>query len=269
MAENDDKGNKKPRLLEEQVTEIKRLRRLGVSQTEIGKKVGCHRQTVRLHLQEKSADTVAEGARRDVLADALRRHFQQLADFAGSNLRTRLDASLDVYPRRKHRKSRGAGPIIVSGMMALPYGLGATHMCEEWMRMYLLSAKDTQLLRSLRDHTKESPFWTYWDQWRKKVADYDALKELLQRRKGTKALGALYRLLERMYSDSLEADLHMRPPPDLSQLDNVVEKLRDDLLNVLRIPKHTLESENATLREQIQALQHTITLLSTMLRGGI
>ncbi len=181
MTSKDNQADKRPRLTEEQIADIKRFHRQGVSQTEIAKKVRCHRQTVRLHLKEKGVDSAAEYARREVLADALRRHFQQLKDFAGTSFRTRLDASVAEPPRRKPRRSRDPVPIAVSGIMALPYGLGATYMGEEWMRMYMPSAKDAQLLRSLRDHTKDSPLWTHWDQWRKKVADYEtSTLELLE-----------------------------------------------------------------------------------------
>jgi hypothetical protein len=181
MTSKDSQTGKRPRLTEEQIAKIKRLHKQGVSQTEIARQLKCHRQTVRLHLVEKKVDTIAERARSEVLADALRQHFQQLKDFAGSSFKMRLDASVAESPRRKPRRSRDTAPIVVSGMMALPSEWSATYMAEEWMRMYMPSSKEAQLLNSLRDHTKDFTLWAYWDQWRKKVANYEiSASELLQ-----------------------------------------------------------------------------------------
>jgi len=39
--------------------------------------------------------------------------------------------------------------------------------------MYAPSPRESHLLASLREHTKESPVWVQWDSWRKIVSDYE------------------------------------------------------------------------------------------------
>lgn len=164
---------RRPRLNEDQIAEIKRLYRKGVSQTEIARRMKRHRQTIRFHLKERQTDAVAESARKDVLAEGLRRHFLQLSSFTANNFRTRLHASTDKYTQRKSTRSHQHDTIIISGTLALPSGLGAIQISEEWLRMYSPSTKDIQLLKALREHTKDSPLWTYWDDWWKRVAKYE------------------------------------------------------------------------------------------------
>lgn len=173
MATTERYSAKKARITDEQLTEMKRLSREGKSISAIARAIGCHRQTVRMHLREKHGDIVADEVRRQVLTQELRNHFQQLVKFAQVDLKLRLDASLPEHERPKLGEARAHGPIFIGGMLGLPYPGGTMYMSKEWMRMYRPSPRESHLLQSLREHAKESSVWVHWDSWRRKVADYE------------------------------------------------------------------------------------------------
>ena len=53
------------RITEEQVHEMMRLQRQGQSIQSIARAMGCHRQTVRMHLKEKEGDILRRGQKAD------------------------------------------------------------------------------------------------------------------------------------------------------------------------------------------------------------
>lgn len=173
MTTGDDHSRKKTRITQEQLTEMKRLSREGISISAIAREIGCHRQTVRMHLREKHGDIVADEVRKQVLIEELRNHFQQLARFAQVNLRLRLDASPPEHKKLKPGEPQVQASIFLGGILGLPYWSGATYMSQEWARMYQPSPRESHLLQSLREHTKDSHLWVHWDSWRKKVTNYE------------------------------------------------------------------------------------------------
>lgn len=170
MARN-KKTLKRPRITGEQVQEMIRMRRQGESIKVIAQAIGCHRQTVRTYLKEKHGDILAEEARKEVLKGELLGHFQELVSFAQVGLKCRLDAS-PLKQERKVLTVRQTGPIYLEGLLGFPSIGPCTYMYNEWARMYRPSAKDDYLMKSLREHTKESMVWKYWDEWWRKLADY-------------------------------------------------------------------------------------------------
>ena len=168
---------KRPRVTEEQVHEMMRMRRQGESIKAIAQAIGCHRQTVRTRLKEKHGDILADEARKEVLKGELLGHFQELINFAQVGLKSRLDASAEPRPKqgkRIPREVRQPGPIFLEGVLGLPCLGSSTFMSNEWVRMYNPSPKDDYLMQSLMEHTKDLPAWTYWENWRKQVAGYEA-----------------------------------------------------------------------------------------------
>ena len=169
---------KKARLTDEQVTEMMRLKREGKSISAIARAIGCHRQTVRMHLREKHDDIVAEEARKQVLIEELRGHFQELANFV-QLLKVHLDASPSEGGYRSYPTTglfaRPLGSISSTGRLGLPGPGSAKHLVHEWGRMYNLLPRDKHLIQALREHTKDSVLWVHWDSWRKEVADYETL----------------------------------------------------------------------------------------------
>ena len=173
---------KKARLTDEQITEIMRLKREGKPISAIARIIGCHRQTVRMHLREKHGDIVAEEARKQILIEELRGHFQELAKFAPT-LRFHLDASPSEGSEGGYPSTglffRLPVPISSAGRLGLPGPGSANHTVSEWGRMYNLLPKDKHLIQALREHTKDSDLWVHWDSWRKEVADYETLSRQL------------------------------------------------------------------------------------------
>jgi transposase-like protein len=172
MVKKEPTTQKRERVTKEQLSEIVKLRRQGYAISAIARSLGYHRQTISAHLKEKHEDIVAEEARKQVLAKALTSHFEQLARFAQVELKMMLDASKQEYPK-KRRELRPIGPISTDGIMGLPYKGRPSYMTEEWARMYAPQPRESHLLASLREHTKESPVWVQWDSWRKIVGDYE------------------------------------------------------------------------------------------------
>lgn len=170
---------KKARLTDEQVTEIMRLKREGKSISAIARVIGCHRQTVRMHLREKHGDIVAEEVRKQVLIEGLRDHFQELVNFAAVSLKRRFDASPSELPGLTGLRVAMPGPISTAGMLGLP-GLGSSaYAVHEWTRMHNPQPKDSHLAQALREHLRASELWVQWDSWRREVAGYEAASRAL------------------------------------------------------------------------------------------
>ena len=174
MTTRETGPKKKPRLTEEQVTEMMRLKREGKSISAIARIIGCHRQTVRMHLKEKHGDIVAEEARKQVLIEELRGHFEELANFASVGFKWHLKASRSEVPGLIGFEVATSGPISVAGVLGLPGPGSSKYASYEWARMYYLPSKDRHLMQALREHTRDSDVWVHWDSWRKEVADYEA-----------------------------------------------------------------------------------------------
>ena len=173
----------KPRIGNEQISEMVRLRRQGKSISAIAQATGCHRQTVRLYLKERQADVLADEARKQVLIEALRGHFQELAKLATASLKMRLDASPSEGSESGYPTTglfvglfvRFPVPISSAGRLGLPGPGSANYTVSEWGRMYELPERDKNLIQALWEHTKDSDLWVHWDSWRKEVADYETL----------------------------------------------------------------------------------------------
>jgi len=181
MTTRETGPKKKPRLTEEQVTEIMRLKREGKSISDIARVIGCHRQTVRMHLREKHGDIVAEEARKQVFIEELRGHFQELVNFASVGFKWRLKASRSEIPGLTGLEVATSGPISVAGVLGLSGPGSSKYASYEWARMYYPPSRVSHLMEALREHTKDSDLWVHWDRWRREVADYEAAsRHLLQ-----------------------------------------------------------------------------------------
>jgi len=171
-----ERGKRPPKrkpITEEQVHEMMRMRRQGRSIKAIAQAMGCHRQTVRMHLKERHADILADEARKQVLIDELRNHFRELAGFATVELKSHLRASRTELPGSGPEMLMPGRPISMEGTLGLPGPGSSNHAAEEWARMYELPSKEQHLMQALREHTKDSPLWSHWDGWRREVADYE------------------------------------------------------------------------------------------------
>lgn len=155
------------RITEEQVREMMRLRRQGESIKGIAQAIGCHRQTVRLHLKEKRGDMLRDEARKEILMEAIRNHFKELADFAGKRMKRRFEES---YPEKASTLQRK----YLGGLFGLP-GIGSSsYMVGEWERMHELSSRERHLIQALKEHMSDSPLWPYWTEWQREISQYAA-----------------------------------------------------------------------------------------------
>ncbi|GAJ01120.1 unnamed protein product, partial [marine sediment metagenome] len=60
----------------------------------------------------------------------------------------------------------------VFGLPSAGWGLAVV---SEWERMYKWSERECHLLEGLREHTRDSLFWDYWDEWEGKVTGYEGV----------------------------------------------------------------------------------------------
>ena len=164
-------AKKRPRVRDEQVGEMLRLKREGKTAAAIAKILGIHRQTVGRYLKRRRNDILADEARKQVLIEELRGHFEELAKGVPVSLKWRLDASPSGSAR--YNILRLPGPIALSGRLGLPGRGPAFDTISEWVRMYNPLPNVNHLTQALREHTKGSDLWFYWDSWREEVADYE------------------------------------------------------------------------------------------------
>ena len=172
-------GKPRPRITDQQISDMMRLRRQGKSISAIARAIKCNRQTVRVYLQERQADVLVDEVRKQILIDELRGHFLELATLATATLKARVDASPSEGSESAYPTTglfvRFFVPVSLAGRLGLPGPGAANYTISEWGRMYELPERDKHLIQALREHTKDSDLWVHWDSWRKEVADYETL----------------------------------------------------------------------------------------------
>ncbi len=153
------------RITEEQVHEMMRLQRQGQSIQSIARAMGCHRQTVRMHLKEKEGDILRDEARKQMMIEAIREHFKELADFAGKDLRQKFEASPAEGSTVRSRR-------FFPGILGVPGNGSALYMASEWERIYDPTSRERHLTGALREHCGDSPFWEHWVRWQNEIGLY-------------------------------------------------------------------------------------------------
>ena len=194
---------RRPRISEEQISEMIRLHRQGKSISAIAQTTGCHRQTVRAYLRERQADILADEVRKQVLVEELRNHFGELREFASFRWRRRLDASPSEVPGLTGLRVPMPGPISPAGVFGLPGKGSSRYVALEWGRMYALQPKDNHLIQALKEHAKDSDLWAYWDSWRREVEDYGTASPRLYRWLVDKTEAERWQKIDPEYMDSL------------------------------------------------------------------
>lgn len=160
------KARKRSRITREMEQEMIRLRGQRKSITDIAESLGIHRQTVRTHLKERKDVILADEAKKQVLVEALREHFKDLSDVLEKGVKKRLAPSI-----QRDYEMNVIG-ISTREILAAPIGKWVPALAGEWKRMYEWSSREAHLLNALREHTRDSSLWYWWDKWQKEVKPY-------------------------------------------------------------------------------------------------
>lgn len=162
----------RPRITDEQITDMIRLRRQGKSISAIARATGCNRQTVRVYLKERQADVLADEVRKEVLTDELRKHLDDLTQFADS---------LVDYPTnfRSPFEERDAAAVVQPLFRKeFPKELDPQRVKRKQRQA---EAQNKMLFESLRQHTGEKGWWQALEEWKEA---WDTCKGALEELKG-------------------------------------------------------------------------------------
>lgn len=167
---------RKPRVTEEEKQEWRRLHQNGISVGNIAQQYRRDRHTVGKYVGEQ--DLVAQDVRRVLLAEALRRHFKEVQDFA-------IALKFQFQPSRLREKMAGlevhqSAMTAPGGLLGLPAEGPPAFVVTEWDRMYLPPARSGYLLQALQAHCGKSPFWNFQRRWRKEVEPYETASRKLR-----------------------------------------------------------------------------------------
>ena len=146
----------KPRISEERINEMIRLRHQGKSISAIAQATGCHRQTVRVYLRERQSDILAAEVRKQVLTDELRKHLDDVTQFAGS---------LVDYPTnfRSPFEERDAVAVVQPLFRKdFPKELDPQRAKKKQRQV---EAQNKMLFESLQQHTGERGWWQAFKEW--------------------------------------------------------------------------------------------------------
>jgi len=145
----------RPRITNEQIREMVRLRRQGKSISAIARATGCNRQTVRVYLKERQADVLADEARKQLLTNEQQKHLDDLTQFAAS-LVSRL--TVPDSPTEDRDVAKVLDPLLPKD---LPQGLSRKARREQRQT----DRQNNMLLRCLREHTGEKGWWQAFEEW--------------------------------------------------------------------------------------------------------
>lgn len=162
-------GKPRPRITDQQIREMVRLRRQGKSISAIARATGCNRQTVRVYLKERQADVLADEARKQLLTNEQQKHLDDLTQFAAF-LVSRL--TVPDSPTEDRDVTKVLYPLLPED---LPQGLSRKARREQRRT----DRQNNMLLRSLREHTGEKGWWQAFEEWQRAWATcIEGLKEV-------------------------------------------------------------------------------------------
>jgi len=162
----------RPRITDQQISNMMRLRRQGKSISAIARTLECNRQTVRVYLKERQADVLVDEVRKQLLTDAQQKHHDDIVRFA-----TSLAGLLTVpdSPAEERDVVAVLDPLLPK---ALPQGIdSASQKTRREQRQK--DRQNNMLLTSLREHTGEKGWWQTFKEWQEAWSTCrDALLEL-------------------------------------------------------------------------------------------
>jgi len=169
------------RVTEDQVRRMVELDRQGKSISAIARAVGCHRQTVKAYLAGRRGDILAAEVKKQLLTDELQKHLNDVTQFA---------TSFKGYVTRPNslREDRDAATVFKPLLgNDLPQGLDSDSQ-KARREQRQIERRNSMLLTSLREHTREQGWWRAYEEWREVWNTcQDAFREL--RRKAHEEVG--------------------------------------------------------------------------------
>ncbi|MBA7679283.1 hypothetical protein ES703_87572 [subsurface metagenome] len=165
-------GKPRPRITDQQISDMLRLRRQGKSISAIARALKCNRQTVRVYLKERQADILAAEVKKQLLTDEQQKHLDDIIQFTLSlvgllTVPDSLTEDRDV--------TEILDPLLPK---EFPKGLdSASRKARREQRQK--DRRNKMLLKSLREHTRKKGWWQAFEEWREAWNTCrDALREL-------------------------------------------------------------------------------------------
>lgn len=164
--------SKGSRVTDDQVRRMVELDRQGQSISAITRAVGCHRQTVKAYLAGRRGDILANEVRKQLLADELQRHLNEVTEFAVS-FKSRV---IRPDSLREDRDAAAVFKLLLGN--DLPQGLDSdSQQARRGQRQ--LDRQNRMLLMSLREHTRDQGWWRAYEEWQEAWNTcQDAFREL-------------------------------------------------------------------------------------------
>jgi len=134
--------HKGSRVTDDQARRMVELDRQGESISAISRAVGCHRQTVKAYLTGRRGDILADDVRKQLLTEELRRHLDDLAQFA--------DSLVDYLRVPTSPKDEGDAEVVLTPL---------------WGKDWRAIRRNKLLFESLREHTGEKGWWMVFKEW--------------------------------------------------------------------------------------------------------
>ena len=167
--------HKGSRVTDDQVRRMVELHRQGEKISAISRAVGCHRQTVKSYLVGRRGDILADEVRKQLLTDELRRHLDDLAQFA--------DSLAGYLPVPTSCKDEGDAEAVITPL---------------WGKERRAIRRNKLLFESLREHTGEKGWWVVFKEWQEnwntckrareelKEEAYEMVRNLINQKAGLK-----------------------------------------------------------------------------------
>jgi len=151
-------GKPRPRITDQQISDMMRLRRQGKSLSAIARALKCNRQTVRVYLKERQADVLVDEIKKQLLTDEQQKHLDDLTQFAAS-----LVSHLTIPDSPTENRDVVA---VLDTLLPkdLPQGLDSASR-EARRKQRQTERRNKMLFESLRQHTGGKGWWQAFEEW--------------------------------------------------------------------------------------------------------
>jgi len=188
------------RVTDDQVRRMVELDRQGESISAIARAVGCHRQTVKSYLVGRRGDILADEVRKQLLTDELRRHLDDLAQFA--------DSLVSYLRVPTSPKDAGDAEEVLTPL---------------WGKDRQATHHSKLLFASLHQHTGEGGWWVAFKEWQESWNTCKRAREEIR--------GEAYEMVRNLINQ--KAGLKEEIERQSSEGRDVIGRIADDVLWVV------------------------------------